>query len=385
MRGDLDGHPGRPPAGRGGPGGAITVVHRSAALAALCASRRAVAVAGTHGKTTTSALLATVLDGAGTEPGWVVEPASPGSAATPPGAVTAEWLVVEADESDGTFLALGAHAGSSPTSSPTTSSTGAVRALRGGLRAVRGRARRPRGAVRRRPRRRALVAAAARPSPTAPRPAPTTASSCDRAGTGVRSCPAPRRRSGSSRSRCPRPRAPQRPQRGRRAGHGPPARRRARPTAVAALAAFAGVARRFERRGEVGGVTFVDDYDHLPTEVAAALAAARPGLAAGRVRFQPHRYSRTEALGRRPSPTPSPMPTCCRDRRLPRRRGADRPGCQRQARRRRRPRRPPVAEPSPTCPAWTTWSPTCRRPAPGRPVPHARGRRPDHGARSGPG
>ena len=46
---------------------------------------------------------------------------------------------------------------------------------------------------------------------------------------------------------------------------------------AAALASFRGVARRFEVRGEAGGVLFVDSYDHLPTEVAAALAAARSG------------------------------------------------------------------------------------------------------------
>ena len=68
---------------------------------------------------------------------------------------------------------------------------------------------------------------------------------------------------------------------------------------AAALARFGGVARRFEHRGEVAGVTFVDDYAHLPTEVAAALAAARGG-GWGRVvcTFQPHRYSRTAALWR---------------------------------------------------------------------------------------
>jgi UDP-N-acetylmuramate--alanine ligase len=68
---------------------------------------------------------------------------------------------------------------------------------------------------------------------------------------------------------------------------------------AAALAGFQGVARRFERRGEADGVTVVDDYAHLPTEVAAALEAGASGPW-GRVVavFQPHRYSRTEALWR---------------------------------------------------------------------------------------
>jgi UDP-N-acetylmuramate--alanine ligase len=64
-----------------------------------------------------------------------------------------------------------------------------------------------------------------------------------------------------------------------------------------ALARFAGVARRFEFRGEVGGVTFVDDYAHLPGEVRVALGAARGGSFERIVCvFQPHRYSRVATL-----------------------------------------------------------------------------------------
>jgi len=63
-----------------------------------------------------------------------------------------------------------------------------------------------------------------------------------------------------------------------------------------ALGAFRGVSRRFETRGIQGGVRVVDDYGHHPTEIAATLAAAK-GLG-GRVLvlFQPHRYSRTASL-----------------------------------------------------------------------------------------
>jgi len=66
---------------------------------------------------------------------------------------------------------------------------------------------------------------------------------------------------------------------------------------VGALARFGGVARRFEHRGQADGVTFVDDYAHLPTEVAATVETSRAG-GFGRIVsvFQPHRYSRTEAL-----------------------------------------------------------------------------------------
>jgi UDP-N-acetylmuramate--alanine ligase len=69
------------------------------------------------------------------------------------------------------------------------------------------------------------------------------------------------------------------------------------PAAQVALARFAGVSRRFEFRGEAGGVTFVDDYAHLPTEVRAALATARTGGWSRVVAvFQPHRFSRTAKL-----------------------------------------------------------------------------------------
>ncbi|MCB0882677.1 MAG: UDP-N-acetylmuramate--L-alanine ligase [Thermoleophilia bacterium] len=68
--------------------------------------------------------------------------------------------------------------------------------------------------------------------------------------------------------------------------------------AASRLGAFRGVGRRFELRGEGGGVTVVDDYAHHPAELAATLAAARERTA-GRVVvvFQPHLPSRTRALG----------------------------------------------------------------------------------------
>lgn len=68
--------------------------------------------------------------------------------------------------------------------------------------------------------------------------------------------------------------------------------------AVEALAQFGGVARRFSLMGEVGGVKVVDDYGHHPTEIKAVLAAARLTFPKARIRvlFQPHRYSRTQLL-----------------------------------------------------------------------------------------
>jgi UDP-N-acetylmuramate--alanine ligase len=66
------------------------------------------------------------------------------------------------------------------------------------------------------------------------------------------------------------------------------------------LPEFAGVGRRFERRGEARGVTVYDDYGHHPREIAATLAAARGRVGGGRVLvvFQPHLYSRTRHLAR---------------------------------------------------------------------------------------
>jgi UDP-N-acetylmuramate--alanine ligase len=66
---------------------------------------------------------------------------------------------------------------------------------------------------------------------------------------------------------------------------------------AAALAEFRGAERRFQLRGEEKGVMVVDDYGHHPTEIAAVIAAARAGIDRRVVVvFQPHRYSRTQQL-----------------------------------------------------------------------------------------
>jgi UDP-N-acetylmuramate--alanine ligase len=68
-------------------------------------------------------------------------------------------------------------------------------------------------------------------------------------------------------------------------------------TVAAALDEFQGAERRFQRLGEEDGVMVVDDYGHHPTEIAAVIAAARAGIDRRVVVvFQPHRYSRTEQL-----------------------------------------------------------------------------------------
>jgi len=276
----------------------VPVLHRSAALAALCAGRRTIAVAGTHGKTTTSALLATVLAEAGEAPGWVVgaEVAGLGRSAA--------WggdgpLVVEADESDGTFLALGAWGAIVTNVEPDhlehwggeaqlrAAFAGFVRGLDG-----------PAVLCADDPGASALAEHARRPVTYGTSPASDyRIAEVATVGTGVGFV----LEHDGDRVTVQVPAAP--------GAHN--ARNAAAAlalvhqlgmdlqTAAAALGRFRGVARRFEVRGEAAGVVLVDSYDHLPTEVAAALAAARAG---GWRRvvccFQPHRYSRTEALGR---------------------------------------------------------------------------------------
>jgi UDP-N-acetylmuramate--alanine ligase len=83
----------------------VPVFRRAEALRALVATRRGIAVAGSHGKTTTSSMLALVLRAAGWRPSFVI-----GGELNEVGSNAAfddgDWLVVEADESDGTFLEL---------------------------------------------------------------------------------------------------------------------------------------------------------------------------------------------------------------------------------------------------------------------------------------
>ena len=85
--------------------GGLRVLHRAAALASVMLGRRSVAVAGTHGKTTTTSMLTTVLRDYGADPSYVI-----GGILTETGLGadegSGEWFVAEADESDGSFLML---------------------------------------------------------------------------------------------------------------------------------------------------------------------------------------------------------------------------------------------------------------------------------------
>ena len=86
------------------------VLHRGELLAELCAEKRLLAVAGTHGKTTTAGMLVHVLRAGGADPGFLLggelpgagEDGGPGNAGWGAG----EWVVAEADESDASFLRL---------------------------------------------------------------------------------------------------------------------------------------------------------------------------------------------------------------------------------------------------------------------------------------
>ena len=274
----------------------IPVLRRAEVLAAVVATRRGVGVAGTHGKTTTSSMLALVLVEAGLRPSFLIG-GQVNEIGT--GAVwdDGEWLVVEADESDGTFLELPLEAVVVTSVEPDH-----LEAYEGSFDAQ--------------------VDAFARFLDRAPGPrvvcADDEVAARLAAGAGAVTY-------GTSEGAAYR-------MTGLRSGrssvafsveHGGealgsvllpvPGVHNARnacaalvagvllgatfEAAAAALGRFGGVARRFQFRGERDGVTFVDDYAHLPGEVRAVLAAARAG---GWDRvvcvFQPHRYSRTAAV-----------------------------------------------------------------------------------------
>jgi UDP-N-acetylmuramate--alanine ligase len=276
----------------------VPVMHRSVALRAIGRLRPVAAVAGTHGKTTTSALLATLLFGAGQQPGWIVGAQVAGLGCS------ARWggpgpLVVEADESDGSFLAVGADCAIVTNVEPDhLEHWGGEAALREGFARFVAALTGPAVLCRDDPGAFALAAAAADPVTYGTTPGSDyEIRGVATAGTGVSfdvhhagqvvavavpAAPGVHNARNATAALA--------------LGHrlGVPLEDGAR-----ALGRFAGVARRFELRGEAAGVVLVDSYDHLPTEVAAALAAARAG---GWRRvvccFQPHRYSRTAALGR---------------------------------------------------------------------------------------
>ncbi|MFN0025631.1 MAG: UDP-N-acetylmuramate--L-alanine ligase [Acidimicrobiales bacterium] len=295
----------------------IDVVRRADVLAALCRLRATVAVAGTHGKTTTSSMLALILVEAGVQPSFLI-----GGDLNEIGSGAAwdvgQHFVVEADESDGTFLQLdpfvsvvtnvepdhldhyGSYQNVRAAFGQFVASTAAVAVV-----GIDG----PDGAA-------LAVAASANPLGTAsPDSQPETDAGAPRVVTfgehpdaDYRMVDVTSARDGVSWRLLAGGRdlgLLSLPIMGRHNAANATAATAAAlelglpmDAAVRALARFAGVARRLQFRGEAGGVTFIDDYAHLPSEVAAALAALRSGGWSRLVAvFQPHRYSRIEAVG----------------------------------------------------------------------------------------
>jgi UDP-N-acetylmuramate--alanine ligase len=235
---------------------ALTVIHRGELLAELCAEKRLIAVAGTHGKTTTTAMLVWALRALGVDPAFFVGGEVPGlaegSAAANAGWGAGEWVVAEADESDASFLRL------KPEIAVITNIEmdhharwGSVAELRAAFAEF------------------AEGARLAEFDEDSPGPAELTLAVPGRHNRlNARAALAAVGLAGLD------------------AGE-----------AATALAGFPGVRRRLELKGERDGTAVYDDYAHHPTEVRAALSALRE-LDPGRLIavFQPHLYSRTKAF-----------------------------------------------------------------------------------------
>ena len=274
----------------------VPVLPRAHTLAAITGLRRCIAVAGTHGKTTTASMLALILVEAGMRPSFLIggEVNEIGTNAVWD---SGEWIVVEADESDGTFLSLVPDiAIVTNVEADHLDHYGTFAAMRAAFEefVASARSRRVVGGD--------DPVAAEIGRATGADVVGTTSEST------FRMIDLDLARSSLSFELS----APGGNDLGRLVVPVPGLHnaKNAAVAAVAALAAgvpfdaaaralarFAGVARRFEFRGSVGGVTFVDDYAHLPSEVRAALAAARNGDWRRVVAvFHPHRYSRTAEL-----------------------------------------------------------------------------------------
>jgi UDP-N-acetylmuramate--alanine ligase len=293
----------------------LRVLHRSGALAALMFDRRVIAVTGTHGKTSTTSMIATVLLETGANPGYVI-----GGVLASSGTGAADGrgpdFVAEADESDGSFLNY------APDVAVITNvevdhldNYGTAEAYREYFRKFAGRVK-PDGLV---------VACAddqgarelAEHARALGRRVRTYGESPDAdyrvtdiAGRGMKTAFTVTASAGNARTGV---------------SVGVPGRHNALnaaaafvavvelgtapPVAATALARYRGAARRMEPKGEAAGVRVLDSYAHHPTEIATDLRAARElaagdgdassaGTAPGRVIavFQPHLYSRTRVF-----------------------------------------------------------------------------------------
>jgi UDP-N-acetylmuramate--alanine ligase len=278
----------------------LRVIHRAGALAAVMAGRRAVAVAGTHGKTTTTSLLTVAIQHCGADPSFAIGGNLNESGANAHNG-SGDVFVAEADESDGSFLLYSPRAAIVTNVEPDhLDHYGTPEAVAEAFDAFVDRIE-PGGF---------LVACADDPgaqrlAETARRRGVTVRTYGVSPDADLRLVDLTTRGLGSSFE----PVAV-----GRRLGRVDlrlPGRHNAL-NAAAALAAgielgfpverlreglgsFTGTRRRFEHKGSVGGVRVYDSYAHHPTELSADLAAAREVADGGRVVvvFQPHLFSRT--------------------------------------------------------------------------------------------
>jgi UDP-N-acetylmuramate--alanine ligase len=255
-------------------GRGVEPIHRGALLAELCAEKRLIAIAGTHGKTTTTAMAVWALRGVGADPAFFVGGEVPGlgegGAAANAGWGEGEWVVAEADESDASFLEL------KPEIAVVTNVEMDHHARWGSLAELH-----------------AAFGDFLAPAGAAVLPADGELD--DLAGEAEvvgfdDTVPGPAELALAVPGRHNRANA-----RAALAAIGHAGFDTDR--AAVALAGFPGVRRRLELKGTRSGTRIYDDYAHHPTEVRAALEALRE-LEPDRLVavFQPHLYSRTKAL-----------------------------------------------------------------------------------------
>lgn len=277
------------------------LLRRAGMLASICARARSLGVAGTHGKTTTSSMLMLALSEAGLAPGFIIggEVADVGTGARWTGA---DWFVVEADESDLTHLELPL-AGTIVTNIDVDhlEHYGTFDAIVAGFEQYLAQIDGPKVLCLDDPHCARIAAALGPDSGTITY---GTADGADyqavevSAGAGSWSFDVLRR--GQPLGSVHLPLRGIHNVRNATAALAMAIEVGAPFDAVArALGRFGGVARRFDFRGELDGITFVDDYAHIPTEIAAVLDAARSsgdGWQRIVAVFQPNRYRRMAVL-----------------------------------------------------------------------------------------
>lgn len=275
----------------------VPVLTRGEALAALLGATSSLVVAGTHGKTTTTSMIVSVLNASGADPTYLIG-GGLNDAGTNARSGRGTWAVAESDESDGSFLLL------QPDITVVTNVEldhvdhwPSLDALESAFTDFMGRTKRDGSVVV--PAGGGLAEAAARTGRkvvTFGRDGDVDAAitRADASGTELDLVAGGERRPV------------------RLAVPGAHNVMNALAAAAAALqtgltpqvvaeglSSYKGVERRFQVRGAAGGVTVVDDYAHHPTEIDATISATRPGPWRRVVAvFQPHRYSRTQALRR---------------------------------------------------------------------------------------